>query len=51
MFQINIVESVVLGISAFHATCPSCGWRCHKKPHATEAQAIRCAERHEHPVM
>jgi hypothetical protein len=48
VFQIHIIEETVLGIPAWHARCPSCGWRCHKQAHDTEAQAIKCAERHNH---
>lgn len=48
IFQVNIIESVVCGISAFHAECPDCGWRCHRKPHDGDKQAVKCAEKHNH---
>lgn len=44
---VHIIDTPVCGISAFHAHCGDCGWRCHKRPHDTEAQAILCAENHQ----
>lgn len=43
---VHIVQQDVAGISAFHAHCPACEWRCHRKPHGTVGAAIRCGERH-----
>lgn len=43
---VHIIDTAVCGISAFHAYCPSCGYRCHRQAHTTEAQAVRCASRH-----
>lgn len=44
---VAVVATNVCGIDAFHAVCLGCAdWRCHRQPHATEAAAIRCAQRH-----
>jgi len=48
IYQVSIIEQTVLGLNSYHAECQQCGWRCHAKPHTTDAQAIRCAERHNH---
>lgn len=44
--RIAIVSEAVLGIEAFYASCLECDWRCHRKPHESEATAVRCAGRH-----
>ena len=44
--HIAIVETTVLGVDAYHASCLECGWRCHRQAHPAEDTAVRCAHRH-----
>jgi hypothetical protein len=43
----HIISTEVCGAAAYHAECPDCHWRCHRKPHHYEAQAVGCGERHQ----
>lgn len=44
--RVAIVGATVAGVEAFHARCLGCAWVCHRQPHDSKAQAIRCARRH-----
>jgi len=44
--RVAIMANTVAGVDAYWASCLDCSWRCHKVPHDTQAQAVRCAERH-----
>lgn len=46
LIRVAIVETTVLGIDAYHASCLECGWRCHRQAHDDEDTAVRCAGRH-----
>lgn len=44
--RVDIVETTVAGVKAWHAECAEHQWRCHKKPHGTNKVAVRCGNRH-----
>lgn len=44
--KVDIVEFTAYGLKAWYAQCAEHQWRCHKKPHETNKQAVKCGERH-----